>query len=294
MAAFEQKLPAGVSARALNEADLTSAVALSTEAGWNQISADWQIFLKFGSAVGLFRANGTLIATAATLPYSGRFAWISMLLVSSSERRRGLARWLLLHCVERLQKNNLLPVLDATPAGRSVYGGFGFRDAWSMRRLVGPAPQTSCIGLEPRGPTVRRLEATDWPQVIAYDAQVFGADRSTLLHHLAERLPIATMVAEHRGHFAGFLLGRNGRVMNQLGPLIAESADVARALLLGAFAAVPTELSIDVPERHAAVGDWLVELGMGVQRPLTRMVFGGSSPFDQGDRLFAIAGPELG
>jgi GNAT superfamily N-acetyltransferase len=294
MAAFEQELPAGVSARALDKADLTSAVALSTEAGWNQISADWQIFLEFGSAVGLFRAHGKLIATAATIPYSGRFAWISMLLVSSSERRKGLARWLLSHCVERLQKNNLLPVLDATSAGRSVYSRFGFRDAWSMRRLVGRVPLTQCIDFEPGGLTVRRLKATDWPQVIEYDAQVFGADRGTLLHHLAERLPAATMVAEHKGHFAGFLLGRNGRVMNQLGPLIAESADAARALLLGAFTAVRTELSIDVPERHAAVGDWLVELGMGVERPLTRMVFGENAPFDQGDRLFAIAGPELG
>ena len=84
-----------------------------------------------------------------------------MVLVTAAQRRQGLARWLLRDCIERLTRRQLVPVLDATPAGRSVYSGLGFRDAWSMRRLVGraaPAPQ-----LEPaaEGVTVRRLDPAD-------------------------------------------------------------------------------------------------------------------------------------
>jgi hypothetical protein len=188
-------------------------------------------------------------------------------------------------------------VLDATPAGRSVYSGLGFRDAWSMRRLVGlvgraaPAPQA---GPAAEGVTVRRLDPADWPQIIAYDAAVFGADRGALLRRLAGRLPQAALIAERQGRLVGFLLGRDGRVMNQLGPLAAESDQVARALLARACAAVALPLAVDVADRHAGLGGWLLTLGFTAERPLTRMVYGTSAAFDDPTRLFAIAGPELG
>ena len=137
MTPFAAQLPSGVTARPLNDRDLAAALTLSAEAGWNQTAADWQIFLDLGSAVGIIGAGGRLIATAATLPHANRFAWISMVLVTAAQQRKGLARWLLRDCIERLTSRQLVPVLDATPAGRSVYSGLGFRDAWSMRRLVG-------------------------------------------------------------------------------------------------------------------------------------------------------------
>ena len=133
MTPFAAQLPSGVTARPLNDRDLAAALTLSAEAGWNQTAADWQIFLDLGSAVGVVGTDGRLIATAATLPHASRFAWISMVLVTAARRRQGLARWLLRDCIERLTRRQLVPVLDATPAGRSVYSGLGFRDAWSMR-----------------------------------------------------------------------------------------------------------------------------------------------------------------
>ena len=294
MAPSDHRLPAGISARALNDGDLDAALSLSAEAGWNQNAADWRIFLDLGSLVGLFRDDGRLIATAATLPHAGRFAWISMVLVTAAQQRQGLARWLLRDCIERLTSRRLVPLLDATPAGRSVYLGLGFHDAWGMRRLVCRAQQAPRAQAPTDGLTVRPLGATDWPQVIAYDADIFGADRGALLRRLAERLPEAALIAERQGRLAGFLLGRDGRLMNQLGPLAAESDQVARTLLAQAFNAVAFPLAVDVPDRHAALGDWLQTLGFLAERPLTRMVHGTSEAFDDSARLFAIAGPELG
>jgi GNAT superfamily N-acetyltransferase len=297
MTPFDAQLPFGVTARALNDRDLAAALTLSAEAGWNQTAADWQIFLDLGSVVGVVGADGRLIATAATLPHASRFAWISMVLVTAAQRRQGLARWLLRDCIERLTSRRLVPVLDATPAGRSVYSGLGFRDAWSMRRLVGlvgRAAQAPRAGPAAEGITVRPLDPADWPKIIAYDTAIFGADRGALLRRLAGRLPQAALIAERQGRLAGFLLGRDGRVMNQLGPLVAESDQFARALLAPAFAAVALPLAVDVPDRHAGLGCWLLTLGFTAERPLTRMVYGTSAAFDDPTRLFAIAGPELG
>ena len=297
MTPFAAQLPSGVTARPLNDRDLAAALTLSAEAGWNQTAADWQIFLDLGSAVGVVGTDGRLIATAATLPHASRFAWISMVLVTAAQRRQGLARWLLRDCIERLTSRQLVPVLDATPAGRSVYSGLGFRDAWSMRRLVGlvgRAAQAPPAGPAAEGVTVRPLDPADWPEIIAYDAAVFGADRRALLRRLAGRLPEAALIAERERRLAGFLLGRDGRVMNQLGPLAAESDQVARALLARACAAVALPLAVDVPDRHAGLGGWLLTLGFTAERPLTRMVYCTGAAFDDPTRLFAIAGPELG
>ena len=156
MAHSDRGLPPGIVARPLHERDLDAALALSQEAGWNQVAADWKIFFELGSAICLTRDDGPPIATAATLPYSGDFAWISMVLVTAAERRQGLARWLLRHSVDDLLSRKLVPALDATPAGRTVYVGLGFQDSWTMHRLVARTVRTPTA--EQNAETVRTLE----------------------------------------------------------------------------------------------------------------------------------------
>jgi GNAT acetyltransferase-like protein/acetyltransferase (GNAT) family protein len=294
MVLSDRGLPPGIAARALRESDLSAALALSQEAGWNQVAADWRIFLELGRAIVLTREDGRLIASAATLPHGHEFGWISMVLVTAWERRKGLARWLLRRCMDDLIAHKLVPVLDATPAGRMVYVGLGFQDCWTMRRLVartvGPTSRSVLNG----DASIRSIRNADWPAIMALDRDVFGADRSSLLRRLAGRLPASALVAERGGRIAGYLLGRDGRSMSQLGPLAAENEQVAIALLSRAIAAVAAPLAIDLPDRHGSIREWLSALDFRVERPLTRMVHGRSEAFDDGARLFAIAGPELG
>jgi len=296
MAPFEPPaaLPEGVRARPLVAADLAPAVLLSQEAGWNQTAADWRIFLELGAGIGLTDADGGLIATVATLPYGGRFAWISMVLVTARHRRRGLATWLLRQAIVTIRAQGLVPALDATPAGRLVYLGLDFRDAWSLRRLVLSERLRAPAIAAPAGNVIRALEAADWPALEAYDAAVFGAARGAFLRHLATRLPAAALVAARAGRIAGYLLGREGRVVSQLGPLAAEDEAIAQALVAGALAGVAAPLAIDIADRHRTLGAWLEQLGLVAERPWTRMVHGQDAAFDDAARLFAIAGPEFG
>src|ERR1700743_3995103 len=74
----------------LGAGDVAGGLALSSEAHWNQNEADWLYFLTKGIVFGM-RDRGRLIATAALLPYTASDAWISMVLVTESWRRRGLA-----------------------------------------------------------------------------------------------------------------------------------------------------------------------------------------------------------
>jgi len=278
----------------LTTAHVAGGMTLSNAAGWNQNEADWRFFLAHGYGVGLSTPVGRLCATTMIMPLGPRFAWISVVLVAEDMRRRGFARRLTGWALDDLAPRGVVPMLDATPAGREVYLQLGFRDCWSLVRVlarnrVATAPVPAMSGL-----VVRPIEDRDWPRVIAYDAPIFGADRAPVLAEFRSRLPQAALLAERDGALMGYMLGRDGRLSLQFGPVIAESDYVAMALLARALARTTGPVCIDLPERHDVLRDWLAASGFAVGRPFSRMALGTARTFDEGQRLFASAGPEFG
>src|SRR5262245_5449985 len=202
-------------------AEFEDAAALVAEAGWNQTSADWRIFLEFGAVRAVRNSAGRVIATAATLSYGGRFGWISMVLVAGPYRRQGLARRLMNRCIADLTAAAIVPVLDATPAGRSIYLALGFEDAWGFHRLAGIGTRGNrSIPLAPAGIRIQPIGDRLFDKLCRYDAAAFGADRTGVLGRLRGRVPAADLVALRDDDVCGFLLGRDGRSATQLGPLV--------------------------------------------------------------------------
>ncbi len=278
----------------LRPEDFADAAALVAEAGWNQIAADWRIFLDLGNVYAIRTAAGRVIATAAILPFDG-FGWISMVLVAGEFRRRGLATRLMSRCIDDLVAGGRVPVLDATPDGRQVYRALGFEDTWTFRRFTLRGQETMpATGPLLAGTVVVPIDDRIWPQLRAYDAKAFGADRGELLARLRGRLPAAELVALRGDRIAGFLLGRDGRTCAQLGPLVADDDAVALALLQRALAGVPAPLYIDVADAHEKVRTWLEARGFTTQRPFTRMVYRRRTGFDDPARTYAVVGPEFG
>ena len=275
----------------LRAEDLGDADALVKEAGWNQSEADWRVFLELGTVFAI-RDEGRVIATAATLPYGGRFGWISMVLIAGEYRRRGLATRLMERCIASLTASGLVPVLDATPAGREVYSGLGFRDSWPFQRML--LKERS----ESRDPAqslrVEPVTGRDWNALCAYDAGIFGADRSAVLSRLRGRLPEAEGLVRSDSRIAGFLLGRTGRRAGQIGPLVADDGAIAAALLDHAINAVAAPVYIDVMSDKQETLTQLKAAGFVHERPYTRMMLDRSESFQELSRTFAVAGPELG
>jgi ribosomal protein S18 acetylase RimI-like enzyme len=280
---------------ALSSSELEDAGALVREANWNQLATDWRVFLDLGRVYAAHTDAGRIVATTATLPFGGRFAWISMVLVAGDYRRRGLATRLMRRAMDDLAAAGLVAVLDATPDGRAVYRALGFQDSWGFHRLV-LRERKSATGTPPApaGVTIRPIADADWPALCAYDAAAFGADRGAVLARLRGRLPAAELVAERNGRIAGLLLGRDGRVAVQAGPLIAEDDAVACALLGRALDALAAPVFVDLADAKAEVRRWLEARGFSAVRPLTRMLYGRSQRYDDAARTFAVVGPEFG
>ena len=110
---------------ALTPAEFDDLAALVREARWNQLAADWRVFIALGRVYALLTSEGRIVATTATLPYGTRFAWISMVLVAGEYRRRGLATQLMRRAMADLAAEGLIAILDATPDGRAVYRTLG-------------------------------------------------------------------------------------------------------------------------------------------------------------------------
>lgn len=271
--------------------EIGGANALVAEAGWNQVEADWRIFLDFGTVFAI-RDKERVIATAATLPYSGRFGWISMVLISGEYRRRGLATRLMERCIESLTSAGVVPILDATPAGRTVYLGLGFQNSWPFQRMLLKEPTKEIQKFEKSA--LQPVTDENWKLVCAYDARLFGADRSQVLSRLRGRLPEAEAIAIENGKVVGFLLGRTGRRASQIGPLVADRPEIAEALLSHAVRSVSGPVYIDVMDDKLSLIERLKASGFVHERPYTRMLLGRQESFQDLPHTFAVAGPELG
>ena len=279
----------------LVEAEIGAADALVREAGWNQVAADWHVFLRSGTVHAIRNRAGRVVATAATLPYGGRFGWISMVLVAKDHRRQGLAKRLLGRCIDDLTGAGLTPVLDATPDGRPVYRALAFEENWGYQRLsAGEVLKVGDPPLPPAGVTIRRADDMCWEALCAYDAATFGADRTALLANMRERLPAVAHIAERNGRVVGILLGRDGRSATQIGPLAADDDAIALALMARGLAAVEGPVYIDLADAKAELRAWLAARGFAPQRPFTRMLYRRSARFDDPARTFAVVGPEFG
>ncbi|MBU8537290.1 GNAT family N-acetyltransferase [Falsiroseomonas tokyonensis] len=268
--------------RAAIAEDLPRAAALSAAIGWNQVAADWAFFLRHGDLRVLEDGAGeALAASAALLPYGEALAWISMVLVRPDQRRRGLASALLRWAMDARPGRTL--VLDATPAGRAVYGPLGFVDVFGLARWLLPKDLA-----RPPGIAVRPLAVADWPELLALDAAAFGADRVPLLRDFEKRLPRAAWVAP-----GGYVLARDGRLTPQIGPVVAQDAATALALVAAARAALAQPAVLDVPDHATALTQALSAQGGVLQRPFTRMAIG-AMPAAQSGKNFVLAGPEFG
>jgi GNAT superfamily N-acetyltransferase len=269
------------------------ALRLSAEPGWNQIAADWRWMIEHGDSIGLSTSDNELVASGLTVQFNGPLAWISMILVTGAYRRRGLATYLMRSCITVLHEKGFVPALDASPEGRQVYLQLGFRDVYRTTRMFASQPPTN-LNYQSEDVTITTVNEHNFKLIDAYDRDPSGTDRSELLRHLLDRRPKAAALASRDGSICGFVLARDGSRCTQIGPLVADDADIALTLLQRALTSISGPVCLDVGDHHTSLRAWLDEHGFVSITPFIRMIEGRFDPFDDPRRVYVIAGPELG
>lgn len=253
------------------------AMELSAEAGWNQLPADWLLFLTHGNVFGLFDGN-VLVATAAIMPYGDDFAWIGMVLTRKAWRGRGFGTALLKTCIAELEQQGRTAWLDATPAGEPIYRSLGFEPIEGFVRWQGAG----------------RGHASDTPAVIDVHAidtanAAFGADRTEFLRNLAGRCP-----ATHRTANGASAFGRDGRIATQIGPVVGSDEEAVVQLVDAIVGSLEGPVFLDVSDRCERLIARLEDSGFTRQRPFLRMKKGAHGTPGTPRQTAVIAGPEFG
>ena len=269
----------------LNELDLPAALRLSTQAGWNQIDADWRrLFALWPDTCLAGRLDGHLVATATLATY-GDVGWVGMVLVDESHRRRGFGTQMLDAVLDLGRARGVRRFgLDATDLGRPVYLRRGFVDALGIDRWVRAA-----------GPPARRVPGGNHPDLgpcLPLDFRATGVDRRRLLAHLASEAGVH-VVGDGGDAYAVL---RPGRTADHIGPVVASTEDGAEAVLTAALLQISRGAMIDVPRDRLA--RFLPGHGFQPARRLFRMQTGtptlAPAPLLAGPGVFAAGGFELG
>jgi GNAT superfamily N-acetyltransferase len=274
--------------RSMVEADLPLGLKLSRQAGWNQVESDWRRFLSM-QPDGCFVAqlDGTPVATTVTCTF-GPVAWIAMVLVELTARRRGVATALLKHALDFLDGQHVETVrLDATAAGQPVYEKLGFLPEYSLTRYQGIARQ---MGADPH---IEEASPGVFAELVAFDRQATGAHRQKMLLHLFEEWPQAVRVLRRGSRLEGFVAARRGANATQIGPCIA-AGDAGAELLREALSRLADEpVFIDIPQDNASALGVAESAGLKPQRHFVRMCRGDRIT-DHPAAIYASSGPEQG
>jgi predicted N-acetyltransferase YhbS len=281
-------------ARQMTIQDISAGIQLVRAAGWNQTEADWNRFLDVNRE-GCFVAEseGEVCGTVATIIYDQELAWIGMVLVRPSHRRRGIGTQLVRLALKHLDSRGLPTIkLDATPQGAPVYERLGFVPESEIERWVLTNPSPTSPESRVKGPDA---EVPCLESLLEWDLEVFGADRSALLRSLHLNAPEFTIAISKPGELRGYAFGRRGLCSDHFGPWVAQDPDAARDLL-GRFISQSGRDSViaDCFKPHPFASGLLRSAGFEFSRSLTRMVRGTSQTPGDINALYAILGPEFG
>ena len=166
--------------RKLTTADISGALALSTEAGWNQTADDWRMLIELSPQGCIaIEVEGEVVSTATLTCYGTKLAWIGMVLTRIKYRGRGFAMRLLKECLGLADELGIESVkLDATNLGQPLYEKLGFRAEQAVERWWRAGREDAMP------PSVPPPSSNDWQSA---DQNAFGVDRSALLAKLARR-----------------------------------------------------------------------------------------------------------
>ena len=269
----------------LREDDIAQAMELSQEAGWNQLPADWRLFLTHGQVLGIFDGP-VLAATAAIIPYDDSFAWISMVLTRKAWRQRGLGSTLLKACITEIEAQGRTAFLDATPAGEPIYRSLGFEPVESFTRWQGIGGGSTKAHHAP-------AETQPKPEISAIIAAnaAFGGDRTPMLEDFASRCPQARRSSPDG---SAHIFGRDGVIATQIGPVIGSDEAVVTSLVEDVIAGITGPIFLDVADSRPLLAARLQEAGFTKQRPFLRMKKGPLATPGRANETAVIAGPEFG
>jgi hypothetical protein len=266
--------------------DVATMTEWAADEGWNPGNTDRFAFQAADPGGFLIGWRGGLpVACISVVRYGAGFGFLGYYIARPEVRGQGYGLQVWNAGMARLAGRNV--GLDGVVAQQGNYAKSGFRRAWANVRHQGtPPPATVPLG-------VALDDASELPfdKLAAYDRRFFPEPRDSFLASWISLPERRSLVALSHGELVGFAVLRASRAESRIGPLYADSAQIAHALVSELAEGKP--VAIDVPDRNTEAMELMQRLGLTPAFETARM-YTGAEPAIEMAGLFGVASLELG
>jgi ribosomal protein S18 acetylase RimI-like enzyme len=275
-----------ISAMSLDE--LSTAISWARNEGWNPGINDAAAFYQAdptGFLAGKY--NDQIIATISAVKYGSDFGFIGLYIVKDEFRGKGFGFKLWEAAIASLSSRNI--GLDGVLAQQDNYKKSGFELAHRNIRLAGKSAKST---LATRAIASEHIVFND---IANYDSQFFPDERSAFLKNWISPENSQTLVIVENSRILGYGSIRACDRGFKIGPLNAETSDIAVELFLALTATIPeeSEIFLDVPEPNKAAIALAQKFGMTPVFETARM-YTKNFPNLPLEKIFGITTFELG
>nr|MBN2277016.1 GNAT family N-acetyltransferase [candidate division Zixibacteria bacterium] len=266
--------------------DIPFAVGLTDFEKWGYLPSDFERLIDLspeGCFVAVSDDHPSGIIT--TISY-GDYGFMGTLIVSASERGKGIGEKLLRRAIEYLQNKGVKSIeLDGVFAAVSLYRRYGFQDKYlSIRMSRKPGIGKAVLGSCP--PDLLG-------QIIAFDREKTGLNRRKLLVRYFEETPDMIYAVRKRRVTAYAIVRTRANNCLSVGPVVAEKMADAETLLAALINKFGSQaISIGIPDIMHKIPEFLAGQGFVYNAPSLRMYLGERRDYE--NHVFGIFGPEKG
>jgi GNAT superfamily N-acetyltransferase len=261
---------------------LEGALALSQEMSWPYRLEDWAIALELGQGFVLLNGASTVVATAAWWPYGDDHASAGMIIVARAAQGRGHGARLMDALLAAAHSRAI--TLNSTAEGLALYERRGFVRSGVIQQHQGVPDERHQA---PPASRVRAMAAADVEAIARLDRRATGWARQPMLTRLLEVGDGHVLLRD--GEPRGYAISRRFGRGHLIGPVVANSAADARALIEAALARLgQVFVRVDIPVT-SQLGEWLEGIGLRQVGDAITMVKGEPIAPAGPARVFALA-----
>ncbi|MDH5483433.1 MAG: GNAT family N-acetyltransferase [Candidatus Bathyarchaeota archaeon] len=281
--------------RQFKEKDINFAHEMNATEHWGDTKSDIERMFNY-------EPKGCFIAEARNKPAGhifsisyGRVGWIGFLIVEAEYRRKGIGTLLMKKAINYLLNLGVETIkLEAVPAIAGLYRKLGFVDEYGSLRLSGKKRKNTAES----NPSATFLKKENMKEVVRFDAEYFGADRTKVLTSLYRDNPRLCFGSHVGSKIAGYVMCRGLQDGYRIGPWVCspENPEAAKELLTKCIDVFEHDarLYVGVPAVNEGAVEILREFGFVQYSESIRMRFGKKLENDCVNGIFAIGGPEKG
>jgi hypothetical protein len=257
--------------------------------GWNPGNTDAHAF--FAADPGAFligRLEGEPVVCVSVVKYGQGLGFLGFYIARPQVRGKGYGIQVWRAGMARLEGRNV--GLDGVVAQQANYRKSGFRNAWNNVRHEGVPVAASVLA----GVSLLDARGVAFDRLAAYDRRFFPEARDSFLASWISLPERASMVAVRDGKLAGFAVMRACQAASRVGPLFADSPEIAAALVSELAAKTgATAVAIDMPDINKKTAGLADRLGLRPSFETARMYTGPDPKVDLGG-VFGVTSLELG